>query len=274
MAMSYSTLLVHMDLDQSNDARLQIAGELSERFDARVIGTAAASVLPLSYMGGSARDVLGDERSRLESRIKHCDLQFRRIFQARANNIEWRSALELPTEYVACNARAADLIIVGGRTGRADITCQIDAGDLALRAGRPVLVVPTETQFLRLDCVVVAWKDTREARRAVIDALPLLHKARQVLVVELLERGEDRVTGKARVNDVANWLVRRGISALSIATKALIGVAGQLNILAQDEGAGIIVAGAYGHARLQEWAFGGVTRELLHQQKCCALLSH
>jgi nucleotide-binding universal stress UspA family protein len=273
--MSYSTLMVHLDIDRSNDARLRIAGEFAERFDARVIGTAAADVQPLYFMdGAAAQDFLAEERSRLKSRIADCEAQFRRHFNARASNIEWRGALEFPAEFVARNARAADLIIAGGQSGRADTTCQVDAGDLALRAGRPVLVVPSDAEFLKLDCVVVAWKDTRESRRAVVDALPLLHKAREVLVVELLDPSEDQVAAKARVDDVAHWLVRRGISASSIATKALIGVTDRLAMLAQDEGAGIIVAGAYGHPRLREWAFGGVTRDLLHQQKCCVLLSH
>ena len=155
--------------------------------------------------------------------------------------------MEFPGEFVARNARAADLIIAGGQAGRADTTRQIDPGDLALRAGRPVLVVPSDTEFLKLACVVVAWKDTREARRAVVDALPLLHIAREVLVVELLAPDEDQAAAKSRVDDVAHWLERRGISASSIATKALIGVTDRLTILAQDEGAGVIVAGAYGH---------------------------
>ena len=68
--------------------------------------------------------------------------------------------------------------------------------------------------------------------------------------------------------------MRRGIATASIATKELIGVTGQLDIIAQDEGADIIVAGAYGHTRFSEWVFGGVTRELLKLGKRCALLSH
>ena len=62
-----------------------------------------------------------------------------------------------------------------------------------MRAGRPVLIVPPGAEFLRLNSVVIAWKDTREARRAVNDALPLLHKAREVIVVELLEAGANIV---------------------------------------------------------------------------------
>jgi nucleotide-binding universal stress UspA family protein len=188
--------------------------------------------------------------------------------------MEWRSALAWPTDFVARNARAADLIVTGPQAAAADATSRVDTGDLVMRAGRPVLVVPPGAEFLRLNSVVVAWKDTREARRAVNDALPLLHKAREVIVVELLDEGADKAAAKARVDDVARWLVRREISASSIATRALVGVTNRLTTLAQDEGAGIIVAGAYGHSRFQEWVFGGVTRDLLTQQSCCALLSH
>ncbi len=86
--MSYSTLMVHLDLDRSNDARLRIAGEITDQFDARVIGIAAANVQPLYFMdGATAQDFLEKERTHLKSRIAECETQFRRHFKARANNI-------------------------------------------------------------------------------------------------------------------------------------------------------------------------------------------
>ena len=273
--MSYSTLMVHLDLDESNEARLRIAGELAERFDARLIGVAAGNIQPLYFMEGlEAQDLLEKDRVRLKSQIDDCEKAFRSAFKARAGKIEWRGEVDWPTEFVARNARAADLIVAGAQPGSADMTRQVNSGDLVLRAGRPVLIVPKSVEWLKLKCVVIAWKDTREARRAINDALPLLHLAGDVVVIELLDAGADRAAAKAGVEDVAAWLVRRGISASSIATKALIDVADRLTILAQDEGAGIIVAGAYGHSRFQEWVFGGVTRHLLTQEKCCVLLSH
>ena len=93
-------------------------------------------------------------------------------------------------------------------------------------------------------------------------------------MVELVESSAEHAAAKARVDDVAKWLARRGIVAASVTPKALIGVSDQLNIIAQDEGANLIVAGAYGHSRLQEWIFGGVTFDLLLQNRCCVLLSH
>lgn len=274
--MSYSTLMVHLDLEGPNETLLRIAGDLATRFDANVIGTASAGITPPLYFaeGAGATEALEMERAWLEGQLKERHDEFQRVLHAMSGRLEWRSALERPSEFVARNARAADLVIVGTRSGRGESMREIDVGETAIRAGRPILFVPAGASWLKLSTVVVAWKDTREARRAINDALPLLHLAREVVVVELLDKAADQKAAQARVDDVKRWLNRRGINASSISTRALIGVTGQLSIMAQDEGADIIVAGAYGHTRFQEWLFGGVTRELLAQQKHCVLLSN
>ena len=274
--MSYKTLMVHLDLERSNETLLRIAGDLATQFEADLIGTAAADITPTLYFpeGDAGAEAIQMERAWLEGLLKEREAEFRRVLQALSGRLEWRNALEWPSGFVARNARAADLLIVGGRTDLGTATRDINTGEIAIRAGRPVLFVPDGATWMKLATVVVAWKDTREARRAVNDALPLLHLAREVVVVELLDKAADQPTAQAGVDDVARWLNRRGINASSISTKALIGVTNQLSVIAQDEGADIIVAGAYGHTRFQEWLFGGVTRELLTQQKHCVLLSH
>jgi len=273
--MSYSTIMVQLDLDQSNEARLRVASDLARRFDARLIGIAAGDIQPMYFAeGAAAQQFLAKDRAALEAQMAAAEQDFRGRLKGLSKPLQWRSTLMRPTDYVAQEARAADLIVAGSHRERIDPLRQVDAGELVLRAGRPVLVVPPQAGELSLKTVLVAWKDTREARRAVGDALPLLHLADQVVVVEIVEREADRAAAKSRVDDVAAWLIRRGIAAASIATKELIGVPGQLDIMAQDEGADIIVAGAYGHTRFTEWVFGGVTRDLLRLGKRCVLLSH
>jgi nucleotide-binding universal stress UspA family protein len=273
--MSYSTIMVQLDLEQSNEARLQAAGELASRFDARLIGIAAGDLQPLYFAeGAAAEELLAKDRAALKGKMEALEQDFRRRFKGLAKPLEWRSTFERPVDFVAREARAADLVLAGAHRGSIDLLRDVDVGELVLRAGRPVLAVPPEAGYLSGKRVIVAWKDTREARRAVCDALPLLHKAEHVVVVEIVEKSANRAAAKARVEDVAAWLVRRGIAALSVATKELIGVTSQLDIIAQDEGADVIVAGAYGHTRFTEWVFGGVTRELLTRGKHCALLSH
>jgi nucleotide-binding universal stress UspA family protein len=273
--MSFSTMMVHLDLDQPSESLLRLTADLIQRFDAHLIGITAGDVQPLYFMDGiAAQEMLEKDRAGLVSDMAAKEREFRAAFKRSAGKIEWRSGIGWPAEYVAGEARAADLLIVASSGKGAGGLRQMNAGELVLRAGRPVLIVPPAMGWLKFGSMVVAWKETREARRAVIDALPLLHKAKEVVVVELVERNSDRSAAKARVDDVSAWLVRRGINAATIATKALIAVPDQLAIIAQDEGAEIIVSGAYGHTRFQEWVFGGVTRDLLRQQKCCVFLSH
>jgi nucleotide-binding universal stress UspA family protein len=273
--MSYSTIMVQMDLDGSNDGRLRVAAQLAKRFGSALTGIAAGDVQPMYFMDGAAAETfLEKDRAGLEAEMSRLEKEFRSRVDAISRSVEWRAALARPADYAACEARSADLIVTGSHRERINPLRQVDPGELVLRSGRPVLVVPPQVTEISLKNAVVAWKDTREARRAVSDALPLLHVAEHVLVVELVASQSERAAAKARVTDVATWLTRRGIVASTIATKELIGVPGQLDIVAQDEGADIIVAGAYGHTRFSEWVFGGVTRDLLRLGRRCAFLSH
>jgi nucleotide-binding universal stress UspA family protein len=122
--------------------------------------------------------------------------------------------------------------------------------------------------------VVVAWKDTRECRRAVRDALPFLQQANEVL---LLEIGDDDTKSRAKseLADVANYLARHHVLVAEKVFRAARGpVVTELLQFVRDERADLIVAGAYGHSRLGEWIFGGVTHELLGTSQVCCLLSH
>jgi nucleotide-binding universal stress UspA family protein len=118
----------------------------------------------------------------------------------------------------------------------------------------------------------VAWKDTREARRAVVDALPLLHKAKDISVIEIVEGEASRNAAQERVNDVAAWLKRHDVLAFPKVLHAA-SEAEQIDRIWKTE-ADIVVAGAYGHARLREWVFGGVTRNLITRSQRCSFLAH
>jgi len=188
--------------------------------------------------------------------------------------VEWRTALELPYELVSREARAADLVIVGARHTGGNMQDLADPGVILLRAGRPVLVVPDTVAPLQPRRVVVAWKDTRECRRAVRDALPFLQRAKEVLLVGIGE-GEAESNAKRTLSDAAGYLLRHRVAAVHDVWRQARGpVAAELLRLVRDEGADLIVAGGYGHSRLGEWIFGGVTHELLVSSPVCCMLSH
>jgi nucleotide-binding universal stress UspA family protein len=273
--MTFSTLMVHLELEHANDARLQIAGDLAEKFEAKLIGIAAADPQPPFYAEGMlAQGLVNHERDELKKRMSETEARFREAIGHRARDVEWRCALTSPTEYVAQEARAADLIITG--TNRDDIVLdrlrRLDPSDLLMKAGRPIFLVPPEAEHLKLQNVLVAWKDTREARRAVADALPLLHKAKDITVLEVVEGDGSRKDAQERVKDVAAWLGRHDILAFPKVLHAA-DEAEQINKIWQSS-ADLVVAGAYGHTRFREWVFGGVTRNLITRSRHCSFLTH
>ena len=188
--------------------------------------------------------------------------------------LEWRSAVLVTSlsEHVASEARRADLILTGAvSAGNFNATRQTRPGDLVMQAGRPVLVVTPAP--LRLNRVLLAWKDTRETRRAAADALPLLRKASYVCVAEMADEA-DLAGARRRLADVAGWLDKHGVKAECLGTASTGDDPKRLNAIADEQEADLIVAGAYGHGRLREWALGGVTRILLGQAGRAAFVSH
>jgi nucleotide-binding universal stress UspA family protein len=274
-AMSFAVMMVHLDVERDSEQRVQVALGLADRFRATLIGIAGMSLRPAFSAGGVAvyAEPTQSDCQKMTARLDEMGAKFRAQGQ-RLEGIEWRSALELPSDLVAKEARAADLVIVGCRHTGNNVRDLIDPGAVLLRAGRPVLVVPDVITPLSLRRAVVAWKDTRECRRAVRDALPLLQQAKEVLLVEI---GEDEAKSTAKTNlaDIADYLVRhRVIVADKMWRRARGPAATELLQLVRDERADLIVAGGYGHSRLGEWIFGGVTHELLGSSPVCCLLSH
>jgi nucleotide-binding universal stress UspA family protein len=275
--LTYASLLVHLELGRTNAGLLQFTGELAERFKAGVIGIAVRQPLQMVYSDGYVSgDVYERDRIEIAKEMKAVESEFRAALQGRVRTVEWRCAERYAylADYLAAEARAADLIVTGVAAGDLfDSSRAVSTGDLIMQAGRPVLTVPTAATTLKLDHVLIGWKDTREARRAACDALPLLEQASAVSVVEIA--GESDLDAAHRhVADVVNWLQRHHIEAQGSAQLSTGDDATALYALGQDEGVDVIVAGAYGHSRLREWVLGGVTRDLLLSANRCSLVSH
>lgn len=275
--MDYKTVMVSLALDRPNDACLAVAGDLAERFGARVIGIAASDIRPPLYFtdGSTAQKLLDDEAIAVQRRLSELEAEFHAGVEKRAKAVEWRSAQALPVPYVLQQARRADIVVVGARSETlVDPSAAADPSALLMQAGRPIIVVPPALEWLDFRSVVVAWKDVREARRAVVDALPILARAQDVTIAEIPEQGAARADALLNVADVASWLLGHGIVASTVVPDSAAGVTEQLDRIAADVGAGAVIAGAYGHSRFSEWILGGVTRQLVDPSDRCSLLSH
>jgi nucleotide-binding universal stress UspA family protein len=269
--MSYAALMVYVDVDGVPEQRVRIASELAEKFNAALIGCSARAVPPLFVSEGVIiEEATEADIEQMRTALAKQGDWFRGIADRR--DIEWRTALDFPGDTLAREARCADLVIIGQQAqGRYDNSRKLYPSEVLLKLGRPTLVVAPNVTSLRAEHVVVAWKDTREARRAVLDAIPFLRAAKRVSVVEVYARDEKL----ARIDDVVRYLARHKITA---DPRPILHLdrsdSDHLFKFALDEGADLLVAGAYGHSRLGEWIFGGMTREILTSSPVCCLMSH
>lgn len=274
----YSTLMVYLDPLADNTGLLQITADLAERFDASVLGVSACRLVGRgSDVSKVAGGVVDRGREELEDAMEATRESLQAVLQPSGRHLEWRSIVDpgrLETMVIR-QARGADLVIVAANYpgSLTEGTPFLNTGDLVMQAGRPLLIVPPSTAKVTARNILVAWKDTREARRAVSDALPLLQIADRAKVVEIA-RKKDIAEAKESVADVVRWLKWHGVKAEGMIVPEQGRNARQLDTLSKTEGADLIVAGAYHHRRFRQWALGGVTRNLLLHGDLCTLVSH
>lgn len=273
--MSFESLLVFLEADREEANLVHTAVDLASRYGSSITGLSALGIRPPFIADGVVVDVGGEaeiEQMRLHLATK--ESWFRRLAQERGRAVEWRSSLESPTNRVIREAAGADLILMSQARDVGDIYRRPDIGEVILRAGRPILVVPEGVRRLDADRIIVGWKNTREARRALADAVPLFARASTVTIVEICER-EDGEAARSEVDDVKRFLERHQVKSTCEFIARPRGAAGeQLLDIAHQAKADLIVTGAYGHTRLGEWIFGGVTRKLLVGSDVCCLMSH
>jgi nucleotide-binding universal stress UspA family protein len=273
--MSYAAIMTQVKPDAEAAPRLACAVDLAKRFGAALIGVAVEEISPLAFDGGlysPTADWSNAMRELVEERLKAARQRFDEATAGLPGGASFASGVQLPTPALVAASRGADLIVAGGAPRSHDANRDASPADLVMISGRPVLVVPPAPPPLSAKQVLLAWKDTREARRALSDAIPFFEQAERVVVAAVVAASE---AGQARlgVDDVAAALKRRGIKAEGkVVEHARPG--GEQILEAAQEGADLVVCGAYGHSRFGEWAFGGVTQDLLSQDQVYLLLSH
>jgi nucleotide-binding universal stress UspA family protein len=280
--MSYRSMMVCLDDSARAQERLDFAIGLALDSEAHLTGV-HLSYMPLaSYM---AYDGAEPAYAQLEQDLLRRQQDAHAAFAAATRRAgldatDWVAARSEALDSVAALARGQDLVIAGQRDPE-DATTWIGEGfpgRFLLETARPVLMTPCtgplQPEFER---IAVAWNGSRESARAVADALPLLRRAGQVMVLMVvpptLRHEEPKSVPRP---DIMAWLHRHGVRAELVED---IGSddAGEwmLARLAEDDlQADLLVAGAYGHSRLSEIILGGVTRTLLRDMTLPILFSH
>jgi len=273
--MSVATVMVYVDPAQQAEEQVRVARSIAAKFEASVIGVSAFAIEPdFVAEGVIIQETTTEDVKRLKTELAEKERWFREVVGLPAARVEWRWDVEYPLGFLASEARAADLVVLKSTYRKVDPYHLVDPAEAVLRMGRPTVLVPEHAHELRADRVVIGWKDTREARLAVHDALPFLKRASQVSIVEICT-SDEQDSARRRVRDVARHLQRHGVkSETDVRVHMAESDAHQLVRLAKDNGADLIVTGAYGHSRLGEWVFGGMTRGLLDEAPFCLMMSH
>ena len=279
--MSYKSVLVHLDSSQAVHSRLDVALSLAGRFDAYLTGFFTVfRPEPGSFwvMGGGA-----DYYAEFEHRREEQRGALERLFRAEILRCkvagEWQWSTEYANRSVAQAARLADLSIVGQFNPADPESFVADqfVENLVLSSGRPVLVVPYAGKFASIGShVLLAWDGSREATRALHDALPFMSRAKQVTVLTINALSGEPPDSRIPASDIAAIISRYGVN---VATDDIEGVKDvpigeTLLSRAADLDADLLVMGCYGHSRWRELVIGGATRSVLKSMTMPVLMSH
>jgi nucleotide-binding universal stress UspA family protein len=280
--MSYRSLLVVLDQTPATDECTRVAIRLAKSFDAHLTGLAPTGVIELpGHLAGAAS--LAEFSAMAWDSLREQAHGAARAFDAACAAARFSAAESVVDEAdfataLLGQAQCHDLAVLSQPDPRspAHALRQAIVEQVILYGARPALLLPYAGNFdVPSQKVMIAWDGSREAARAVADALPLLHKARQVHVVSWRERsllGADPAT--VRLEGLRRWLLWHGVNAETHVEVASAPIAEAMLSRISDLDADLLVMGAYGHSRWTERMLGGATRGLLASMTVPVLMSH
>ncbi len=273
--MTYRTLLLQMFEDPNLDHRLATAVALAARFQAHLVGLTVAPppVMPFGY--GEAAAYVGPEIFEAQREASHAIAErlqaaFDKALEGTGLSSVWRDEEGDAAVLYARAAATADLVITGQEAGDVlDAMVPNVTEHLVTEAGGPVLMLPpaaADAAFGKR--VLVGWNGAKEAKRAVVDALPFLKAADTVWLATV---GDPEAV---RLDRAVRLLGRHDVAAKELVLEDKGQEAGAILLeQAQAKDADLLVMGAYSRSRLREMILGGATRHVLHNAKLPVLFS-
>ncbi len=280
--MTYRSLLVFLDRDSLCAARTQVAIQLTKDLDCHLVGVAPTGVVELPLFSEAAAPLAEFSALAWDSLRDHAGQAAQRFGDAcRAAGVKSFEAVVDESDKAPSlvrHAHCSDLTVLSqaNPTGADHRLAQALVEQVVLYSARPTLILPYAGSFKTIGRnAMVAWDDSREAARALSDALPLLRLAEHVQIVSWSEdRPDGDKTVRPRLDAVSKWLMWQGVSAHLRVERTDIDIADAMLSRAADLNTDLIVMGAYGHARWSERVLGGATRGLLATMTVPVLMSH
>lgn len=270
-------IVVNLSVGRTDNVACDYAVSLAEMFEAHVAGVAFAyePVIP-AVMGGIPADLIDaqwrENQQAAKAALTHFDAAAKRAGVS-ADTRTLEASMPGAASAFGQIARRFDLSVVAQSEPERTLPEELIIEAALFDAGRPVLVVPyIQKQGAKLERVVVCWDGSRNAARAIADAMPLLHRAKAVdVLIVASEAGKSTDVPGA---DIGQHLARHGLKVDVKRITADIEVADAILSHAADSGADLLVMGGYGHSRLREFILGGVTRNILQSMTVPVLMSH
>lgn len=274
--MSIRTILLQAVDEPENEARMAFALELAARLGAEltVAYVRPLPIVPIGYGEGAAYlgpEVIEAQREAGQRATERLKASFARLCAPNETAASWQDEEGDPGERLATWARTADLTLtVQSEASGIDALATQVVEQVVMGAGGPVVMLPRGTPPRSLGRrVVAAWNGSREAARALRDAMPFLEAADAVTLVAFGEAAGETV-GAA-----VSRLLRHGVEAMPVRLPEPEGEIGTALLAeAESRGADLLVMGAYGHSRLRELVLGGATREVLATADLPVLMSY
>jgi nucleotide-binding universal stress UspA family protein len=271
-------IALSLEVGSSRDAALDYAISVAAAFDAHIaaIGFAYEPVMPPIDSGSAIpSDFLDTEREESRNAAMAVISRFEDAARRAAVSAESRmieASVSGATTVFGSIARSFDLSIVS-QSDPSTFRDNLMVEGALFDSGRPILIVPyIQRTGLKLDRVMACWDGSRNAARAINDAMPFLRRAKAIDVVTI---GGEKNKAEIRGADIAQHLARHG---LNVELRNI--AAGEVNVPniilsdAADHDADLIVMGGYGHSRLREFVLGGATRGILSSMTVPTLMSH
>lgn len=279
--MKFKSVASFLVTEGETDLVLTAAADIARVQDAHLaVCTLGVDAIPAGgfYMGASAV-ILSDALGRAQAAAQALEGRVTRRLTSEA--LRWSVEAAIApfgglSQAVGARARYADLVVQARPYGPAAQPAQVVVLEAALfQGGAPVLVVPdTGLGGSFGQRIVLAWNESPEALVAARRALPLLVAAQSVtvLVVDPPSHGPERSDPGGALTQ---WLVRHGVRAeVAVLARTLPRASDVILRHMADQGAGLLVMGAYGHSRLREAILGGATRHVLEATRWPVFLAH
>lgn len=278
--MALKDLLVHVDDSKANAGRVDAAMRLAVAHEAHLTGLYVlprVESVPAFVDSHIPKEFLEARRKADLARADRAEQEFRAAADRAGVSVEWRFVEGDLVTTLSLHARYVDLLVVGQADPsdtRSSTPEVVD--DVVYDVGRPVLVIPyIGAPDTVGNHILVAWNASREAMRAIHDAMPLLERAQAVQVLSVNPVRESARHGELPGADISLHLARHGVDARAAFIQSEDTSVGEMLLSrAADQQADLIVMGAYGHSRYRELVLGGATRELLEAMTVPVLMSH